>query len=97
MEGAEDRIIELRAIVAPYLLKDVFNIDKTGLFWKAILDTTLATKAQLGMKKQKARISLGNCSNIDSSKKLPLLVISLAQQPRCFAANKVNIALLDII
>jgi len=32
MEGAEDRIIELRAIVAPYLLKDVFNIDKTGLF-----------------------------------------------------------------
>ena len=44
MEGAKDRIIELRAIVAPYLLKNVYNIDKTGLFWKAILDTILATK-----------------------------------------------------
>ena len=45
IEGAKDRIIELRIIVAPYPLKDIFNIDKTGLFWKAILDTILATKA----------------------------------------------------
>jgi hypothetical protein len=45
IEGVEDCIIELQVIVAPYLLKDVFNIDKTGLFWKAILDTILATKA----------------------------------------------------
>jgi len=45
MEGAEDRIIELWAIIAPYLKKDVYNIDKTGQFWKAIPDTILATKA----------------------------------------------------
>ena len=45
MEGAKDRMVELRAIVAPYPLKDVFNIDKTGLFWKATPDTILATKA----------------------------------------------------
>ena len=45
MEGAEDRMIELRAIVAPYPPKDVFNMDETGLFWKAIPDTILATKA----------------------------------------------------
>ena len=32
MEGAEDRIIELQAIIAPYLPKDIYNIDKTGLF-----------------------------------------------------------------
>ena len=44
MEGAEDCMIELCAIVMPYLLKDVYNIDKTGLFWKAIPDTTLATE-----------------------------------------------------
>ena len=51
MEGAEDYIVELRAIVTPYLLKDIYNIDETGLFWKAILDTILATKALLGTKK----------------------------------------------
>ena len=45
MEGAEDRIIELRALVVSFPLKDIYNIDKTGLFWKAILDTILATKA----------------------------------------------------
>jgi hypothetical protein len=32
MEEAEDRIIELRVIVAPYPPKDVYNIDKTRLF-----------------------------------------------------------------
>ena len=45
MEGAEDRMLELRAIVAPYPPNDVYNMDETGLFWKAILDTTLATEA----------------------------------------------------
>ena len=47
-------------------------MDKTGLFWKATLDTTLATKTLLGTKKQKARVSLANCSNADGSDKLPL-------------------------
>ena len=45
MEGAKDRMIELQAIIAPYPPKDVFNMDETGLFWKAIPDTTLATEA----------------------------------------------------
>ena len=51
MEGAKNRMIELHAIIVSFLLKDVYNIDKTGLFWKAILDTILATKALLGTKK----------------------------------------------
>ena len=32
MEGAEDRMIELRALVVSFPLKDVYNMDKTGLF-----------------------------------------------------------------
>ena len=44
-EGAEDRMIELQEIVAPYPPKDVYNMDETGLFWRATPDTTLATKA----------------------------------------------------
>ena len=51
MDGAEDCITKLQVIIKPYPLKDVYNMDKTGLFWKAILDTTLATKALLGIKK----------------------------------------------
>jgi len=44
IEGAKDCIIKLYVIIAPYSLKDVYNIDKTRLFWKAILNTILATK-----------------------------------------------------
>ena len=97
MEGAKDRIIELCAIIVSFLLKDVYNIDKTGLFQKAILDTTLATKALLGTKKQKVRVSLANYSNADGSDKLPLWIIRSLAQLRCFIRAYVNIASLDII
>ena len=97
MEGAKDRIIELRAIVVSFPLKDIYNIDKIGLFQKAILDTILATKALLGTKKQKARVSLANCSNADSSDKLPLWIIRSLAQPRYFTRAHVNIASLNII
>jgi len=32
IESTKDYIIELRAIIAPYFLKDIYNINKTGLF-----------------------------------------------------------------
>ena len=32
MEGAEDRMIEFRAIVVSFPSKDVYNMDETGLF-----------------------------------------------------------------
>ena len=51
MEGAEDGMIELRAIVVSFPSKDVYNMDENGLFWKATLDTTLATETLSGTKK----------------------------------------------
>ena len=53
MEGAKDCMVELWAIIKPYSLKDIYNIDKIELFWKATLNTILITKALLGIKKQK--------------------------------------------
>jgi len=44
MEGAEDHIIELRIIIAPYFSKDIYNMDETGLYWKDILNTILVIK-----------------------------------------------------
>ena len=72
-------------------------MDETGLFWKATPDTTLATKAQSGTKKEKARISFSHCSNADGSDKLPLLTIGSSLHPYCFASNHNNIASLNII
>ena len=97
IEGAKDRIIELCAIIISFLLKDIYNIDKTGLFQKAILDTILATKALLEIKKQKARVSLANYSNVDSLDKLLLQIIRSLAQLRYFTKAYINIALLNII
>ena len=72
-------------------------MDETGLFWKATPDTTLATETLSGTKKQKARVSLANCSNADGSDKLPLWVIGASAKPRCFAAARVNIDSLDML
>ena len=96
MEGAKDCMIEFQAIVVSYPLKDVYNIDKTKLFQKATLDTILATKAQLGTKKQKARLSLTNYSNADGSDKIPLWIISILLQPYYFVKARININSLNI-
>ena len=47
-------------------------MDKAGLFYKATLDIGLATKGQLGTKKQKERITTVHCSNVDGSHIVPL-------------------------
>ena len=97
MEGTEDRMIELCVVVVSFLLKDVYNMDETGLFQKATLDTTLATEALLGTKKQKARVSLANYSNVDGLDKLPFQIIKFLAQLQCFVKAYINIASLNII
>jgi hypothetical protein len=47
-------------------------MDKVGLFYKATLDIGLATKGQLGTKKQKERIITVQYGNADGSYIIPL-------------------------
>ena len=60
----------VRLLCAEYELRDVFNIDETGLNWKRTPDRTLATKSYSGTKKSKDRITITLTSNADGSKKL---------------------------
>ena len=62
-----------------------------------MLDTTLAIKTLLGIKKQKVKIFLANYSNINGSDKLPLQVISASIKLYCFAAARVNIDSLNML
>ena len=48
----------LRRLLAEYDLKDIFNMDETGLFFRLQPDATLATAPVKGKKKSKERITV---------------------------------------
>ena len=64
-------------------MKDIFNIDKIGLFWKLQTDRTLVTQQTSGGKKSKDCITLALTVNADRLEKLEPWVISRLKNPRC--------------
>ncbi|XP_006005322.1 tigger transposable element-derived protein 4-like [Latimeria chalumnae] len=76
---------KLPSLLIGYQLRDISNVDGTGLFNKLLLNRTLALKGEEchGGKHSKERITLLVGSNMDGSEKLKLLVFGKAKQPRC--------------
>uniref|UniRef100_UPI00358F3611 tigger transposable element-derived protein 6-like n=1 Tax=Myxine glutinosa TaxID=7769 RepID=UPI00358F3611 len=77
---------DLRRILSEYDLKDVYNMDETGLFFRLQPDATLI-RAPVKGKKSKERIMVVLCSNADGTDKLKPLVIGRAARPRCFGKD----------
>ena len=48
---------DLRKLVSQYAVKDVYNMDETGLYWKMALDRTLGTERHAGQKQDKVCFS----------------------------------------
>ena len=72
-------------ILQRFLSSDIFNGDKTGLFWKLTPHRTLSfvgEKCHVG-KHSKERISVFVAANM-TGEKLPLLVIGKLKNPRAF-------------
>ena len=69
-----------------YELKDIWNCDETGLFYKLLPNKTMTRKGQLctGGKLSKERITVLLTANADGSEKLKPLVIGKYENPRCF-------------
>lgn len=71
---AEAHMLQIRAEVRKYQLRDVCNADQTGLFWKQSPQTTLATERTAGCKHDKSRIRVIICATrtgaINSNSKL---------------------------
>ena len=75
----------LKTLCEGYALKDIFNADKTGLFYRALPTRSLVVKRDeaKGGKKSKDRITvLLACSAI--GEKLAPFVIGHSANPRCF-------------
>jgi hypothetical protein len=82
-EDAIKQMDNLRAECSTYALKDIFNMDETGLFWKLQPDRSLATCQTSGGRKSKDRITLALTVNADGSEKLEPWVIGRSKNPRC--------------
>jgi hypothetical protein len=60
---------ETRQLYTKYELRNILNIDETGLNWKRTPDCTLTTKSYNRTKKSKNCITIALTSNTDGSEK----------------------------
>ena len=76
----------LPGLLEEYRPNEVYNADKTGLYYRATPDGPLCYchKKLSGSKKAKERITVLCCSNLTGTDKCKLLVIDKSLRPRCF-------------
>ncbi|GFY63252.1 HTH CENPB-type domain-containing protein [Trichonephila inaurata madagascariensis] len=66
---------------------DVYNVEKTGVYWKILPRKSLASKREsiaLGFKVSKERVTAMVRTNASGTHTLPLLVIGKSKKPHCF-------------
>lgn len=66
-------------------LSQLYNFDETGLYWRALPDTTQASKAEKntpGRKISKDRVSALLCANADGSHILKPVIVGKSKKPR---------------
>ncbi|XP_066274905.1 tigger transposable element-derived protein 4-like [Branchiostoma lanceolatum] len=76
---------KLAQITRGYAPEDLYNMDETGLFFRATTTKTLCVKGEQcsGGKQSKERVTVMLCSNMAGDKEKPLL-IGKSTNPRCF-------------
>ena len=77
--------LRLPAITAGYATRDIYNMDESGMFYRALPDKTLKERNTecKGGKKSKERITAMFCVNMDGEFE-KTLVIGKSKNPRCF-------------
>uniref|UniRef100_A0AAV1T968 HTH CENPB-type domain-containing protein n=1 Tax=Peronospora matthiolae TaxID=2874970 RepID=A0AAV1T968_9STRA len=76
MGALEEALPHIKAVVAGYAPRDVYNMDETGLFYSMTPDKTIA--------QQETRITVALTANADGSDKLPPVFIGHAKKLWCF-------------
>ncbi|CAB5388009.1 unnamed protein product [Rhizophagus irregularis] len=81
---------ELQELISKYDPNDVFNFDKTGLFYHMTPNQTLASGPVSGTKKDKTRITVLLRCNSNGTEKIKPLVIGNAQKSHCLRGININ-------
>ena len=79
----------ISVILKEYKPEDIYNADKTELFYRLLPDRTLELKNVdcHGGKQSKERITALVCANMSGTDKLPMFVLGKSAKPRCFTAK----------
>ena len=79
----------LPTILSNYVLRDIYNADEFGLFYRALPDKSLQLKSEtcVGGKHSKIRLT-GLAAGNAVGDKLPMFVIGKSKKPRCFSGVK---------
>ncbi len=94
IEGLEPEIQKLRDLIAEYYLDNVFNMDKTGLFFKLLPNHSYVkvekARTARGSKfmKAKDRVTLYVATNATGTDLVPLSIIGKSQNPRCLKSHQ---------
>ena len=84
VEDADAERERMHSLLSGRNLEFLFNCDETSFYWRAIDNHGLSTKTVPGKKLDKARISVLVITNVTGTRKINLLFIGNAKQPRCF-------------
>ncbi len=80
----ETSMPRIRGRLSKYSLKDIYNMDETGLFYRMAPDRTIAQRQIEGSKKDKSRLTIALAANADGSHKIKPFIIGHACKPRAF-------------
>ncbi|XP_025050506.1 jerky protein homolog [Alligator sinensis] len=88
-EAAEKYCVFFNKLVAEHDLSpdQIYNADKTGLFWRCLPNSALAGAGEssaAGFKQNKDRITVLTCANAGGTHKVKLLVVGKCNRPRAF-------------
>jgi len=89
-DAVEPFLIKMAEIQKEYSLNQIYNADESGLIYKSLPNTTLATfeerrkNSASNTKHEKERITFLSCTNASASHVLPLVFIHKVKNPRCF-------------
>ena len=71
-QETHEEIRAIQTLCGEYPEEDIYNIDETGLFWRATPSQSLTIKARPGRKRDKSRISIVCCCNFTGTRRFPL-------------------------
>ncbi|KAG3080424.1 hypothetical protein PI125_g20447 [Phytophthora idaei] len=84
LTAREEQLAKIKSTVSRYTPRNVFNMDESAFFYKAVPRGSICKKSAPSLKQDKVRVTMACCANADGSEKLPLLFLGTAERPRWY-------------
>lgn len=91
LTAAAAEIKRLKDIIDSYLPRNVFNMDESAFFYRAVPRGSICYNAAPAIKQNKDRITMAVCANADGSEKLPILYLGTATKPRWYSHKPASV------